>query len=150
MPVGVVAQRDVTCTMPIFPSSRGGWMPDQKSCEATFDAQTGWAKTFLTTPSAPIKGGLRRYFLEVASTPPPEEGNNRGLAIFARCATAPTRRRQVSNHPGCADRPKLTTWFVTKRAVIASACSGTLDWRQQLSCRDILMCGRSRRPHISF
>jgi hypothetical protein len=45
---------------------------DKKSCEASFDAQTGWSKTFLTSPSAPSQGCLRRYFLEVASTPPAE------------------------------------------------------------------------------
>ena len=33
---------------------------------------------FLTTPSAPIRGCLRRYFLEVASTPPLEEGTSGG------------------------------------------------------------------------
>src|ERR687887_297054 len=48
----------------------------KKSCEATFDAQTGWSELFRTTPSAPIKGCLRRYFLEVASPPPLEQGNS--------------------------------------------------------------------------
>src|SRR5262249_39538792 len=32
-------------------------------------------------PSAPIYGCLRRYFLEVASTPPLEEGNNSSLMV---------------------------------------------------------------------
>jgi len=50
-----------------------------EGCEATFDAQTGWSEMFLTTPSAPIRGCLRRYFLEVASTPPLEEGTSRPL-----------------------------------------------------------------------
>src|SRR5262245_37332235 len=39
---------------------------------------------FLTTPSAPIKGCLRRHFLEVASTPPLEEGNSSSFAIMLR------------------------------------------------------------------
>jgi hypothetical protein len=56
---------------------RRGGCAIEKSCEATLDAQTGWSKTFLTTPSAPIKGCLRRYFFEVASTPPLEEGTKK-------------------------------------------------------------------------
>jgi len=60
---------------------RRGGCAIKKSCEATFDAQTGWSKTFLTTPSAPVKGSLRRYLLEVASTPPLEEGTSSSLAF---------------------------------------------------------------------
>jgi hypothetical protein len=72
----------------LFPSSRGGVAArSRKSCEATLDAQTGWSEIFLTTPSAPIKGCLRRYFLEVASTPPLEEGNNSSLTISSHWAT---------------------------------------------------------------
>src|SRR5262245_15758309 len=47
---------------------------------------------FLTTPSAPIKGCLQRYFLEVASTPPREEGNSSSFAIFILWATRPLTR----------------------------------------------------------
>jgi hypothetical protein len=42
------------------PSSRG--LRDQESCEATFDAQTGWSKTFLTTPSAPSEDAFGDIF----------------------------------------------------------------------------------------
>ena len=61
---------------------RRGRCAIKKSCEATFDAQTGWSKTFLTTPSAPnLKDAFGDIFFEVASTPPLEEGTGRGLTI---------------------------------------------------------------------
>jgi hypothetical protein len=41
----------------------------KKSCEATFDAQTG-GSPFLTTPSAPILRMPSAVFFEVASSPP--------------------------------------------------------------------------------
>jgi hypothetical protein len=63
-----------------FQDTRGG-CAIKKSCEATSDAQTGWSEMFLTTPSAPIKRCLRRYFLEVASTPPLEEGISSSLTV---------------------------------------------------------------------
>src|SRR6476620_3773378 len=68
---------------------RRGGCAIKKSCEATLDAQTGWSETSLTTPSAPIKGCLRRYFLEVASTPPLEEGNSSSFPDFVLWATRP-------------------------------------------------------------
>jgi len=75
--------------MLLFPSSGGGVAARSvNSCEATLDAQTGWSEMCLTTPSAPIKGCLRRNFLEVASTPPLEEGNSTAL-----------RFRHVGQHP---------------------------------------------------
>jgi len=43
---------------------RRGRCAIKKSCEATFDAQTGWSKTFLTTPSAPnLKNAFGDIFL---------------------------------------------------------------------------------------
>ena len=63
------------------PLPEEGWLRDQEKLEATFDAQTGWSEMCLTTPSAPIKGCLRQYFLEVASTPPLEEGNTSRFTI---------------------------------------------------------------------
>src|SRR3954453_17459710 len=63
------------------PPLEEGWLREKKSCEATLDAQTGWSEMFLTTPSAPIKGCLRRYFLQVAAPPPLEEGNRSHFTI---------------------------------------------------------------------
>src|SRR5262245_44662522 len=59
-----------------FPSSRGGVAARsrKKLRSHLCRAQTGWSNILLTTPSAPIEGCLRRYFLEVASTPPLERG----------------------------------------------------------------------------
>src|SRR5262249_48590096 len=80
--------------VPVVPSSqRRGGCAIKKRREATLDAQTGWSEMCLTTPAAPIKGCLRRYFLEVAATPPLEEGTICFLLFFARWATpAPTMR----------------------------------------------------------
>src|SRR5262249_44123598 len=47
---------------------RRGGCASSRWREATLDAQTGWSEMFLTNPSAPIKGCLRRYFLR--SCPP--------------------------------------------------------------------------------
>jgi hypothetical protein len=64
-----------------FQDTRGG-CAIKKSCEATFDAQTGWpemsdhpVRSYQRTPSA--------IFLDVASTPPLEEGTSK-LAIDMR------------------------------------------------------------------
>ena len=51
-----------------------GWLRDQESCEATFNAQTGRSEMFLTAPSLLTKDALGDFFLEVASTPALEEG----------------------------------------------------------------------------
>ena len=48
-------------------------------------------RRFLTTPSAPIKGCLRRYFLEVASTPPLEEGNSSIPVAFFPLSNTPIK-----------------------------------------------------------
>ena len=73
--------------MLLFPSSGGGVAARSvNSCEATLDAQTGWSEMCLTTPSAPIKGCLRRNFLEVASTPPLEEGNSSRFYVLSHWA----------------------------------------------------------------
>jgi hypothetical protein len=66
------------------PPLEEGWLRDKKSCEATFDAQTGWSKTFLTTPSAPTKDAFGDILLEVASTPPLEEGNRSRFSTLPR------------------------------------------------------------------
>src|SRR5215813_9240294 len=63
---------------------RRGGCAIKKNCEATFDAQTGWSEMFFTTPSAPIKGCLRRYFLEVASVPSSGRGDWQQLNGFTR------------------------------------------------------------------
>jgi hypothetical protein len=60
----------------LFPSSRRGVAATIRKGPVPKLEQTGWSKSFLTTPSAPRFGCLRRYFLEVASSPPPEEGNS--------------------------------------------------------------------------
>src|SRR5438876_489635 len=69
----------------IVPSSGGGEAARQENAaKLPLKAQTGWSKTFLTTPSAPDRGCLRRHLLEVASTPPLEEGTIcfRGLDLL--------------------------------------------------------------------
>src|SRR5687767_6247571 len=48
-------------------SERGG-CASRKCCEATAESADGVVRNGLTTPSAPIKGCLRRYFLR--SRPP--------------------------------------------------------------------------------
>jgi hypothetical protein len=88
---GVVAQRnesDRNAPIPLLQKRRGG-CAIKKSCEATLDAQTGWSEMCLTTPSAPINGCLRRYFLEVASTPPLEEGNSSRFMISSCLRNTP-------------------------------------------------------------
>src|ERR1044071_2583953 len=75
---------------------RRGGCAIKKSCEAAFDAQTGWSEMFLTTPSAPIKGCLRRHFLDVASTPPLEEGTSSNLTVSPFGTTSPSQRPRAS------------------------------------------------------
>jgi hypothetical protein len=69
----------------------------KRSCEATLDAQTGWSEMFLTTPSAPNhKGCLRRYFLEVASTSPLEEGTSSSFSVLSFGRHALSVRKRAS------------------------------------------------------
>jgi hypothetical protein len=59
-----------------FPSSRGGVAArSRKAAKPPCERAHGVVRKILTTPAAPLKGCLRRYFLEGASTPPLEEGN---------------------------------------------------------------------------
>jgi hypothetical protein len=64
----VVTQRAV-------PSSRGVAARSRKAAKPPYERADGVVRKILTTPAAPFKGCLRRYFLEGASTPPPKEGN---------------------------------------------------------------------------
>src|SRR5262250_1651087 len=82
--------------MLISPARGGVAARSRKAAKPLFDAQTGWSEMFLTTPSAPIKGCLRQYFLEVASTPPLEEGTSSSSTIspFGNTAFVFTSNRQ--------------------------------------------------------
>src|SRR5438128_6549863 len=51
------------------PPLEEGWLRINKNiAKPPLKAQTGWSKSFPTTPSAPVQGCLRRYFL--TSRPP--------------------------------------------------------------------------------
>src|SRR3954471_24868135 len=56
---------------------------------------------FLTTPSAPFKGCLRQYFLEVASTPPLKEGNRSGFSKSSKASAARLLREPAAVDAKC-------------------------------------------------
>src|SRR6185503_19451940 len=71
---------------------RGGRAIKKISPKASFEkARTGWSKTFLTTPSAPAKVASQ-HFLDVAATPPLEEGIMSSLSVPAQLGNSPVSR----------------------------------------------------------
>src|SRR5439155_1805333 len=77
----VCCQRMKRPRMLLVPSSRGGVAARSSKAAKPPSTRRRGGQSCLTTPSAPTRGCLRRYFLEVASTPPLEEGNSSGFTI---------------------------------------------------------------------
>src|SRR5262249_20263164 len=63
------------------PRRRWGWLSRQCRDAGLWEIICVDNPFHRTTPSAPIKGRLRRYLLEVASTPPLEEGTSSRLTV---------------------------------------------------------------------
>ena len=63
--------------------------------EATFESADGVVRNGLTTPAAPNYGRLRRYLLEVASTPPLRGGDYGLPMVYALLGNSPSARDDV-------------------------------------------------------